>query len=63
MTEQSSSSVGKVTYRKNINVNDTKTLTNEIKINENKIKIMRQKIDEHIERNQKLRKQVDITRK
>ena len=56
VSERSAVSQSKVTYRKNINVNDAKTLKNEIKISENKIKNMRKKIDEHAERNKKLRR-------
>ena len=63
MSGQSITSQGKLTYRKNINVNDSKTLSNEVRICENKIKTARQKIDEQVEKNKKMRKQIDMTRK
>lgn len=46
----------KVSYRKNLNLSDEKALSNEIKITDNKIQILRKKVDEYNEKNEKTRK-------
>lgn len=60
VTDQTSS---KVTLGGSKNLNSQKVFQSQIKIAENKLQIMRKKVDEQTERNKKMRKEVDYVRK